>query len=148
MKRTALLSAAALLFVACATTSPPVATPHGGSAGTPQPKLAPKPAPLPEKPAVPARLRCQDDADCEISAFTGCCHCCTCPSTPYAINKLFSQTQRNRCAAVRCGPCNKACTACPEFVAGSPGRAVCRDHRCTRVVDEKTRPKGAFESSD
>ena len=124
---------------------PPKPIPRGGETVAPTPPPRQPKAQPPAKPKIPAHLRCQSDADCEITTFAGCCSCCSCPK-PYAINKLVSQARRNRCNAVRCVPCTRACAACSQIQAGAPGRAACQDNRCVRVDDQGgKRPMGAFE---
>jgi hypothetical protein len=151
----ALVATLTLALASCGNPPPPPKTPRAVTPPRPVDPITPRattprattPPKAPAKPKIPARLRCQSNDDCEISTFTGCCRCCACGAKPYAINKLVSQANRNRCNAVDCAPCAKKCAPCPTIIGGTPGRAECIKNRCTRVVDNKSgkRPMGAFE---
>lgn len=140
-----MLAGLGLFLAACGTTPtpPPDHPPIVVTAPT-----RPPPAEAPKN-LVPAELRCKADDNCAMSSFAGCCTCCHCKTVRSPINKLVLTARRNRCAAVDCAPCQKKCAPCEDVISGAPGRAVCRQGRCTKILDSKaTQPRtpfGAYE---
>ncbi len=79
---------------------------------------------------------CDDDADCVVTDFPGCCACCSC-AVPYAIRGDALEQQRAECASVDCAPIQEEAGCAVEECAGCPlvegdFAAVCRAGRCLR----------------
>ena len=89
----------------------------------------------PPPPTPPATgLSCDQDADCVLTTFAGCCSCCPC--APLRAKRAdVDARERETCAVIDCRPCADVKVKCPacQDPEKEGMRARCIDRTCTLV---------------
>ena len=88
--------------------------------------IAPKPFRQPSPPPV----QCQQDTDCVLSIFQGCCGGC-CGGAPHAVQRGVNEMAR--CSTVDCAPPDCAAVRCAQPPDPASFTAACRAGTCVAV---------------